>query len=45
MEKMDSFTVAVLGGAVAVIIGFIVMMVFDKKQNSSSSGPTKPAGK
>jgi NADH:ubiquinone oxidoreductase subunit 6 (subunit J) len=32
MEKMDSFTIAVLLGAVGVIAGFILMMVFDKKR-------------
>lgn len=44
MEKFDSFTVAVLCGAAGVIIGFILMMVFDKKR-SAVSDSTKPAGK
>jgi hypothetical protein len=39
---MDNFTIAVLAGAAAVIIGFVLMMVFDKK---STSLPSKPAGK
>lgn len=45
MGKFDSFTIAVLGGAVAVIVGFILMMVFDKKRSTDASDPTKPAGK
>ncbi len=45
MEKMDSFTIAVLLGAVGVIIGFLLMMIFDKKRSAPASAPTKPAGK
>jgi hypothetical protein len=45
MEKMDSFTVAVLIGAAGVIVGFILMMVFDKKRTNTPSGPVKPTGK
>jgi NADH:ubiquinone oxidoreductase subunit 6 (subunit J) len=45
MEKMDSFTVAVLIGAAGVIVGFILMMVFDKKRTKAPSAPVKPTGK
>jgi hypothetical protein len=45
MEKMDSFTIAVLIGAAGVIAGFILMMVFDKKSTSASNRPVKPSGK
>jgi hypothetical protein len=45
MDKMDNFTIAVLCGAAAVIVGFILMMVFDKKNSTSPNGPVKPAGK
>ncbi|HLQ76691.1 MAG TPA: hypothetical protein VK210_05020 [Terriglobia bacterium] len=42
---MDNFTIAVLCGAAGVILGFILMMVFDKKRTNASNGPAKPAGK
>jgi hypothetical protein len=45
MEKMDSFTIAVLIGAAGVIVGFILMMVFDKKRTNAPSAPVKPTGK
>jgi NADH:ubiquinone oxidoreductase subunit 6 (subunit J) len=45
MEKMDSFTIAVLVGAAGVIIGFILMMAFDKKRTKPSDAPAKPTGK
>jgi hypothetical protein len=45
MEKMDSFTVAVLIGAAGVIVGFVLMMIFDKKRTNASSAPVKPTGK
>jgi hypothetical protein len=45
MGNMDSFTVAVLCGAAAVIIGFILMMVFDKKRTAAPGGTSKPTGK
>jgi len=45
MEKMDSFTIAVLVGAAAVILGFVLMMVLDKKRVNSANGPAKPTGK
>jgi NADH:ubiquinone oxidoreductase subunit 6 (subunit J) len=45
MDKMDSFTVAVLCGAAGVIVGFVLMMVFDKKRTAASSGTSKPTGK
>jgi hypothetical protein len=47
MEKMDSFTIAVLIGAAAVIVGFILMMAFDKKRTKAPtpSAPVKPTGK
>jgi len=46
MEKMDSFTIAVLIGAAGVIAGFILMMVLDKKSpNAAPSKPVKPIGK
>jgi NADH:ubiquinone oxidoreductase subunit 6 (subunit J) len=45
MEKMDSFTIAVLLGAVGVIAGFILMMVFDKKKSAAPAPTGKPSGK
>jgi len=45
MEKMDSFTIAVLFGAVGVIAGFILLMVLDKKKPKSETAPTKASGK
>ena len=42
---MDSFTIAVLVGAAGVIVGFILMMVFDKKRTNPPGGPAKPTGK
>jgi len=45
MEKMDSFTIAVLIGAAGVIVGFVLMMVLDKKKTNTSNSPVKPTGK
>jgi len=45
MDKMDSFTVAVLIGGASVIVVFILMMVFDKKRNRPATSPVKPTGK
>jgi len=45
MERMDSFTIAVLLGGVGVIAGFIVMMVVDKKKPSTNTPPQKLSGK
>jgi len=45
MEKMDSFTIAVLLGAVGVIAGFILMMVMDKKKPNTETPPAKASGK
>ena len=46
MGKMDNFTIAVLIGAAGVIVGFILMMVFDKKKTDSANPPAgKPSGK
>jgi hypothetical protein len=45
MEKMDSFTVAVLIGAAGVVLGFILMMIFDRKRTKTTSAPVKPTGK
>ncbi|HET9131401.1 MAG TPA: hypothetical protein VFO86_10660 [Terriglobia bacterium] len=44
---MDSFTIAVLVGAAGVIVGFILMMAFDKKRTKpqAPSAPVKPTGK
>jgi hypothetical protein len=45
MERMDSFTIAVLIGAAAVIAGFLLMMVLDKKVAKTPIKTVKPTGK
>jgi hypothetical protein len=45
MEKMDSFTIAVLIGAAGVIAGFILLMVLDKKGAKAPIKVVKPTGK
>jgi len=45
MEKMDSFTIAVLLGGVGVIAGFVLMMIFDKKKSAPPAPTVKSSGK
>jgi hypothetical protein len=45
MEKMDSFTIAVLIGAAGVIAGFVLLMVLDKKAAKAPIKAVKPIGK
>jgi hypothetical protein len=48
MGGFDSFTLAVLGSALGVILVFAVMMIFDKGKVAApppASAPAKVAGK
>lgn len=47
MFGFDSFTIAVLAGALVVLLIFALMVVFDKGRPAAaqSSTPTKAAGK
>jgi hypothetical protein len=45
MERMDSFTIAVLLGGVGVIAGFVLMMILDKKKPNTNTPPSKVSGK
>ena len=45
MEKMDSFTIAVLIGGAVVILAFVGLMIVDRMLVRRPNTPAKPTGK
>jgi hypothetical protein len=42
---MDNFTLSVIVGDAIILIMFVLMVVFDKKDKPVATEPLKPAGK